>query len=168
MALLAPVGAASAAVATPSAGGVPSVTIFPTNAKSLCADVRNNNNKAGGIVQLYPCSKSVSDHWLYVGGLECGSSGERVCTEFIDTRNTSVCLSMNGARNVVLQNCGGNGNSDPSESLWIVDTGRENGWRDFSWGGMGDMAVSALKSNVNLFGADASAPCRCQYHWDVS
>jgi len=166
MALLAPAGVASAATAAP-AGGVPTVTIYLSNAPTYCADVHNNDNKAGGIVDLYLCKNAKNDHWLYVGGVACGTGGENICTEFIDTKNTSVCLSMNGARNVVLQNCGTNGGNPPDESLWIVDTGPENGWRNFSWGGNGDLAVAAVKQDDDLFGVNASSPCGCQFHWSV-
>jgi hypothetical protein len=50
----------------------------------------------GGIVDLYPCAEAGNDHWLDVGRQECGPiSGQFICTEFIDTKNTSMCLSLN-------------------------------------------------------------------------
>ncbi len=162
MGLLVPAGAASAA-------GTPNVTIFLTYAPTKCADVHNYDNNAGGIVDIYPCASAKNDHWLYVGGVNCtGSINEPICTEFIDAKNTSVCLSMNGARNVVLQNCGTNGNLPPAGSLWLVDTGAENGWRNLAWGANGDMAVANTTTNNPLYGVDASAPCGCWFRWSVS
>jgi hypothetical protein len=165
LAVLVPAGAASASAAAP-AGDTPIVTIFLTNSSSFCVDLRGNDNNAGAIAELYPCKSSKSDHWLDVAGLQCGDGGANICTEFIDSKHTSECLSMNSARNVVLQNCGLNGNNDPDESEWILDTGTEDGWRNFQWGPNGDMAVAANKANEFLHGT--SYPCNCWLRWSVS
>lgn len=170
MAFLAPAGAANAVPAKPSQPDTPNVTLYLTNASSYCADVKNSNNTAGAAIWLYKCSAGKSEHWYEVDGLQCGSgSPEFICAELIDVRATGLCMSMNGSRKVVLQNCGSNGNGDPVESLWIPDTGAENGWRNLSWGPSGDLAVASNKQGDALYGVNASAGCGgCWYRWTDS
>jgi hypothetical protein len=163
-------GPASAAPAAPQIPNAPNITIFLTNATSYCADVKNSVNKAGTAIWLYKCSAGKSEHWYEIGGRACGVQQPTICTEFIDVRNTSLCLAMNANRNVVLQNCGVNGSGPPVQSLWVVHTGPENGWRSAAWGGMGDLAVASDKQGDLLHGLDVSAgECNgCWYHWTES
>jgi hypothetical protein len=161
-------GPASAAPAAPQADA-PNITIFLTNASSYCADVKNSVNKAGTTIWLYKCSLGKSEHWYEIGGEACGVDAPTICTEFVDVRNTSLCLAMNATRHVVLQGCGSNGENPPVQSLWVVHTGPENGWRSAAWGPMGDLAVARDVQGDPLFGADASAGgCGCWYHWSES
>jgi hypothetical protein len=169
LAVLAPVSAASAH--TPhaqSAVRTPHVKVRLTRARSYCAAIKNGNHNAGAVVWLYKCTKANSDTWIEVDGVICNLSGQAICAEFIDPKSTnlSLCMAMNGGRKVVLQGCGTNGTDPPSQSEWIVDTGPENGWRDFAWGGMGDLAVLKVKDKEPLIGVDASAGCGgCWFHW---
>ena len=168
MAFLVPAGAASASEAAPQ-GGVPAVKIFLTNSSGFCADVRGNDNNAGGTVELYPCASSKSDLWLDLNNLQCGMGGDFICTEFVDSTNDTVCLAMNAARNVVLQACGFGGDKPTTQTEWLVDTGNENGWRNYDWGANGDLYVAAAKANDFLHGTDASGGCGgCWYRWSVS
>lgn len=167
MAFLVPAGTASASQAAPQ-GGVPIVTIFLTNSRGFCADVRGNDNKAGGTVELYPCKSSKSDHWLDLDDLQCGTGGQFICSVFVDSRNDTACLAMNSKRNVVLQNCGFGGDKPTIQAEWLVDTGKENGWRNFNFGVTGDLYVAANKANDLLHGIDASAGCNCWFRWSVS
>ena len=169
MTVLAPAGAASAAQAAPLMPDVPNVTIYLTNASSYCADVKDSNNVSGTTIWLYKCAQGKSEHWYEIDGVDCGTSGQYICSYFIDVRNTSVCLGMNGSRNVVLQGCGSNGNGYRTSELWITDTGSENGWRNFDWGSNGDLAVASDKQGDKLYGTNASAGCGgCWYHWTDS
>jgi hypothetical protein len=168
---LAVLAIASPVSAAPSAPQVdtPNVTIFLTNERSYCADVKNSVNKAGTAIWLYKCSLGKSEHWYDVGGQNCGVLGTPQCDEFIDVRNTSLCLAMNASRKVVLQGCGRNGQNPPEQSLWVVDTGPENGWRNAGWGPEGDLAVASDKQGDLLGAADVSASkCHCWYHWSES
>jgi hypothetical protein len=168
MAFLVPAGAASASEAAPLSG-LPTVKIFLTNSRSFCADIRGNDNAAGGTVELYPCASSKSDLWIDLNNLQCGSGGNFICTEFVDSRNDTVCLAMNSARNVVLQACGHGGDNPSTQTEWLVDTGAENGWRNYDWGANGDLYVAAAKANDFLHGTNASAGCGgCWYRWSVS
>jgi len=168
MAVLALAGGTSVAEAAPSIA-IPNVTIFLTNASSYCADVKNSVNRSGTTIWLYKCSLGRSEHWFEVDGLECGNLGIFVCSVFVDTRNTSVCMSMNGARNVVLAGCGNHGNSYTTAEEWIMDTGPEDGWRNFNWGPNGDLAVARDRSGYKLYGTDASNGCGgCWFRWSDS
>jgi hypothetical protein len=142
------------------------VTIHLTNSSTLCADVKNDNNNAGAAIWLYSCAQGKSVHWNTISGRQCGTSGQFICSVFVDAKNTSICLGLNAARNAVLQNCGPDGINAPYQSQWIVDTGPENGWRSFAWGGLGDLVVASNKQGDLLYGTDVTAGCGgCWYHW---
>jgi hypothetical protein len=152
------------------ASAAPNITIRLTNAPSYCADVKNSVNKAGTTIWLYKCSQGKSEHWLEIGGRACGVQQPNLCTEFIDARNTSLCLAMSSSHKVVLQGCGAGGGNPPARSLWIVHTGPENGWRNFGESPSGDLAVASDKQGDPLVGVDVSAGgCNgCWYHWSES
>jgi hypothetical protein len=166
-------GGAAAAPAAPLIPDTPNVTIFLKNSPSFCADIKNDNNHAGATIWLYKCSQSKSDHWYEIDGVDCGTTGQFICSYFIDVQNygaNSVCLGMTGARNVVLQTCGNNGNEYLTSELWIQDTGSENGWRNYNWGPSGDLAVASNTATDPLFGVDAGGGggCQCWYRWSDS
>jgi hypothetical protein len=114
MAVLGPAGASSAAPVPSPTPDTTNVTIHLTNAKSYCAAVKNDNNHAGATIWLYKCAHAKADHWYEHDSVQCGISGQNICSYFVDTKNFgdhSVCLGMNGARKVVLQGCGKFGKS---------------------------------------------------------
>jgi hypothetical protein len=167
----APQASAVTASAAPRSSPVPltpHVKIRLTRSRTYCAAIKNGNHHAGAVVWLYKCTKSSSDTWLEVGAV-CGTTGQSVCTEFIDPKKTSLCLSLNPARKVVLHGCGQNGSDPPNLSLWIVNTGTEDGWRNLAWGPQGDMAVAKNRDKKPLIGLDAGAGCNgCWFHWTDS
>jgi hypothetical protein len=169
MAVLGSAGAASAASGPRLMPDTPKVTISLTNAPSYCAAVKNDNNTSGATIWLYKCAQANSYHWYEIDGVECGIGGQNICSVFIDVPTAgahSLCLGMNSARNVVLQGCGNNGNSATTSEEWIQDTGGENGWRNFTWGPNGDLAVAAATNTDKLDGVDATAGCGgCWYRW---
>ncbi|MGO9079588.1 MAG: hypothetical protein ACLQDY_11180 [Streptosporangiaceae bacterium] len=172
MVALWPVSAASAMPQTPLRPDTPNVYIHLTHAPSYCAAIKNDNNHSGATIWLYKCAQAKSKNWYEVDGVECGDGGQYICSYFIDVKNFgrhSLCLGMNGARKVLLQGCGGNGNEYLTSELWIQDTGPEDGWRNFDWGGMGDLAVAKDRQTDPLYGVDASSGCGgCWYRWSDS
>jgi hypothetical protein len=162
MAVLGPTGSVSVASAR-TAADVINVTIHLTNASSYCADVKDSVNQPGTRIWLYKCALGGSEHWYQHSPVQCATGGQFICSVFVDVKNTSVCLGMDGARHVLLQGCSA-GYTTAEE--WIKHTGPENGWRNEFWDGNGDLAVASDTQGDLLYGVNASNGCGgCWFRW---
>jgi len=83
---------------------LPIVTICLTYARAYCADVKNDRHVSGQPIWIYKASAAKAYHFYDVD-VNCPSTGVPGCAEFVDVKNTALCIGVVNNRNVVLQGC---------------------------------------------------------------
>lgn len=144
---------------------LPVVTIHLAHAPSYCVDVKNSKNVANATLWLYSCSQSKSDHWYELNGVACGPAGGS-CDVFLDTKNDSLCLGLNAAKNAVLLGNCHTAAGPPALGTWVPGVLPPNGLRNENWGPAGELATPTDKSGERLYGADLTGGCGgCWANW---
>jgi hypothetical protein len=104
LSLVGSVAATAPAAAAAVRPDVPVVTICLTYARSFCADVKNARNVSGQPIWLFKAS-GAKDYHFYDVNVNCPLTGVPGCAEFVDVKNTALCIGVRNNRNVVLLGC---------------------------------------------------------------